>query len=69
MRSHPDKADGMADEDDLLILDSWTENTMANLWLLWDEVEQSVSVDFEFAPWHEDTFIDHCQSNCIGYHG
>jgi hypothetical protein len=24
------------------------------LWVLGDEVEQSVPVDLEFAPWHED---------------
>jgi ribonuclease HI len=44
----------MVDEEDLPILDSWTERVAEDLWVLGDEIELSVPVDLEFAPWDED---------------
>jgi hypothetical protein len=34
----PDEPDGLVDEDDIPILDSWTERTAEDLWVLGDEV-------------------------------
>jgi hypothetical protein len=57
----------MAD-DDVPILDSWTERTSDDLWVLGGEVEQATPVDMEFAPWHEGDFTrDDSHKN--GYHG
>jgi hypothetical protein len=44
----PKEPDGMAD-DDVPILDSWTERTSEDLWVLGDEVGQATPV-MEFAP-------------------
>jgi ribonuclease HI len=64
-----DEPDGMVHEDDISTLDSWTERTAEDLWVLGDEVEQSLPVDLEFAPWHDDELIGH-HGNCIDeYHG
>jgi hypothetical protein len=41
----PDEPDGMVDEEDIPTLHSWTERTAEDLWMLGDEVEQSVPVD------------------------
>jgi hypothetical protein len=49
----PDEPDGMADDEDIPVLDSWTERTSDDLWVLGDQVEQSTPVDIEFAPWDE----------------
>jgi hypothetical protein len=49
----PDELDRMVDEEDIPILDRWTECTAEDLWVLGDEVEQSLLVNLEFAPWHE----------------
>jgi hypothetical protein len=54
----PDEADGMVDEEDIPSLDSWTERAADDLWVLGDEVERSVPVDLEFAPWYEDNSDD-----------
>jgi hypothetical protein len=40
-----------------------------DLWVLGDEVEQSVPVDLEFALWHETASIDHHENHTEGYHG
>jgi hypothetical protein len=65
----PDEADGMVDEEDIPSLDSWTERAADDLWVLGDEVEQSVPVDLEFAPWHEDNSDDLHTGNERGHHG
>jgi hypothetical protein len=59
----------MVDEQDLPILDSWTERTSDDLWVLGDEVERSVPVDLEFAPWDEDSTTDHHGNYTTGYYG
>jgi hypothetical protein len=53
-----DEADGMVDEEDIPSLDSWTERAADDLWVLGNEVEQSVPIDLQFAPWHEDSSED-----------
>jgi hypothetical protein len=63
----PDEPDGMVDEQDLPILDSWTERTADDLWLLGNEVEQSVPVHLEFAPWDED-LTDHKENYTTPHH-
>jgi hypothetical protein len=50
----PQEPKGMVDEEDLPILDRWTERVAEDLWFLGDGIEQSVPVDLEFAPWDED---------------
>jgi hypothetical protein len=65
----PDEPDGTVDEQDLPILDRWTETTADNLWVLGDEVGQSVPVDLEFAPWDEGSTTDHHESYTTRYHG
>jgi hypothetical protein len=63
----PDKPDGMVDEDDIPTLDSWTERTAEDLWVLGDEVDQSLPVDLEFAPWHEEELISSGKNpSCVG---
>jgi hypothetical protein len=54
----PDEPDGMVDEEDIPILDTWTDRVAEDLWVLGDEVEQSAPVDLEFAPWHKIASID-----------
>jgi hypothetical protein len=55
----PDELDGMVDEEDIRpTLNSWTERTAEDLWVLGDEVEQSLPGDLEFAPWHEEELIE-----------
>jgi hypothetical protein len=61
--------DGMVDEEDIPVLDSWTERTAEDLWVLGDEVEQSLPVDLEFAPWHEEELIGEYGSHIDEYHG
>jgi hypothetical protein len=39
------------------------------LWVLGDEVEQSLPVDLEFAPWHEEELIGEYGSHIDEYHG
>jgi hypothetical protein len=39
------------------------------LWVLGDEVEQSLPVDLEFAPWHEEELIGEYRSHIDEYHG
>jgi hypothetical protein len=65
----PDELDGMVDEEDIPTLDSWTEHTAEDLWVLGDEVEQSLPVDLEFAPWHEEELIGEYGSYIDEYHG
>jgi hypothetical protein len=65
----PDEPDWLGDEEDIPILDSWTERTAEDLWVLGDEVEQSLPVDLEFAPWHEEELIGHHGNRVDGYHG
>jgi hypothetical protein len=65
----PDEADGMVDEEDIHSLDSRTERAADDLWVLGDEVQQSVPVDLEFAPWHEDNSDDLHTGNERGHHG
>jgi hypothetical protein len=65
----PDELDGMVDEEDIPTLDSWTERTAEDLWVLGDEVEQSLPVDLEFAPWHEEELIGEYGSHIDEYHG
>jgi hypothetical protein len=65
----PDKLDGMVDEEDIPTLDRWTERTAEDLWVLGDEVEQCLSVDLEFAPWHEEELIGDYGSDIDEYHG
>jgi hypothetical protein len=65
----PDEPDGMVDEEDIQILDSWTDRVVEDLWVLGDDVEQSVPVDLEFALWHETASIDHHENHTEGYHG
>jgi hypothetical protein len=54
----PQEPDGMVDEEDIPILDSWTKRVAEDLWVLGDETELSVPVDLEFAPWDEDGTTD-----------
>jgi hypothetical protein len=65
----PDELDGMVDEDDIPTLESWTERTAEDLWVLGDEVEQSLPVDLAFAPWHEEELIGHPGNHTAKYHG
>jgi hypothetical protein len=64
-----DEADGMVDEEDSPSLDSWTERAADDLWVLGDEIEQSVPVDLQFGPWHEDNSDDLHTGNERGHHG
>jgi hypothetical protein len=59
----------MVDEEDIPILDSWTDRVAEDLWVLGDEVEQSVPVDLEFALWNGTASIDHHENRTEGYHG
>jgi hypothetical protein len=65
----PDEADGMVGEEDIPSLDSWTERAADDLWVLGDEVEQSVPADLEFAAWHEDNCDDLHTGKKRGHHG
>jgi hypothetical protein len=65
----PDEADVMVDKEDIPSHDSWTERAADDLWVLGDEVEQSVPVDLEFAPWYEDTSEDLHTGSKRGLHG
>jgi ribonuclease HI len=65
----PDEADGMVDGEDIPSLDSWTERAADDLWVLGDEVERSVPVDLEFAPWYEDNSDDLHTGSERGHHG
>jgi hypothetical protein len=65
----PDEPDGMVDEEDIPILDTWTDRVAEDLWVLGDEVEQSAPVDLEFAPWHKMASINQYESHTEGYHG
>jgi hypothetical protein len=49
----PDDAEDILDEEDLPVLDHWTERAAYDLWTLGDEVETSTPTMIEFAPWHE----------------
>jgi hypothetical protein len=64
----PDELDGIVDEEDILTLDSWTKHTAEDLWVLGDEVEQSLVVDLEFTPWHEEELIGEYGSHIDEYH-
>jgi ribonuclease HI len=59
----------MVDEEDIPILDTWTDRVAEDLWVLGDEVEQSAPVDLEFAPWHKIASIDQYESHTEGCHG
>jgi hypothetical protein len=63
----PDEADGIVDEEDIPSFDSWTERAADDLWVLGDEVEQSVPVDLEFTPCHEDN-SDNLHTGCERRH-
>jgi hypothetical protein len=65
----PDELDGMVDEEDIPTLDSWTEHTAEDLWVLGDDAEQCLPVDLEFAPWHEEELIGEYRSHIDEYHG
>jgi hypothetical protein len=65
----PDQPDGMVDEQDLPILDSWIERTADELWVTEDKVERSVPVDLEFVPWDENPTTDHHENFTTKYHG
>jgi ribonuclease HI len=65
----PDEADGIVDEEDIPSLDSWTEAAADDLWVLGDELERSVPVELEFAPWHEDNRDDLHTGSERGHHG
>jgi hypothetical protein len=54
----PEEPDGMVDKEDIPTLDSWTEWVAEDLWVLGDEVEQSVPVELKFAQWDEQDFTD-----------
>jgi hypothetical protein len=60
----PHEPEGLVDDEGIPILDSWTERTAEDLWVLGDEVEEFLLVDLEFAPWHEEASIGH-DGNCI----
>jgi ribonuclease HI len=47
---------------------SMTERTAEDLWVLGDEVEQSLPVDLESAPWHEEELISSHRRDTGGYH-
>jgi hypothetical protein len=59
----------MRDKQDIPSLDSWTERDADDLWILGDEVEQSVPPDLEFAPWHEYNSDELHTDNERGHHG
>jgi hypothetical protein len=65
----PQEPHGMVSEDDLPILDSWTERVAEDLWILGDATEQSVPVDLEFAPWDEDGSTERQDRRMGSYHG
>jgi hypothetical protein len=65
----PDEPDGLVDEEDIPILDSWTECTAEDLWVLGDEVEQSLPVDLELAQRHEEELTGHPGNRIDEYHG
>jgi hypothetical protein len=62
----PDEPDGMADDEDIPVLDSWTERTPGGLWVLGDQVEQSTPVDIEFTPWDESMLEIYCGDEAYG---
>jgi hypothetical protein len=64
----PEEPDGMVDEEDIPILDSWTEQTVDDLWVLGDDVEYLVPIGLEFAPWHQETLINDSGTKPQGYH-
>jgi hypothetical protein len=65
----PEEPDGMVDEEDIPILDSWTNRDGEDLWVLGDAVEQPGPVDLEFTPWHETASTDQHGYQSDGYHG
>jgi hypothetical protein len=65
----PEEADGMVDEEDIPSIERWTERAADDLWVLGDEVEQSVPIDLEFALWHDDNSDDLHNGNERGHHG
>jgi ribonuclease HI len=65
----PQEPDGMVDEEDPPILDSWTERVAEDLWVLGDEIEQSVPVDLEFTPWDEHGSTERQDRRMRSYHG
>jgi hypothetical protein len=65
----PQEPDRMIDEEDLPILDSWTERVAEDLWVLGDKTEQSVPVDLEFALWDEDGSTKRQDRRMGSYHG
>jgi hypothetical protein len=65
----PDEPDGMVDEEDMPTLDSWTERTAEDLWVLGDDFEQSFPVDLEFGSWHEEKLIGRHGNHIDEYHG
>jgi hypothetical protein len=54
----PDEPDGLVDGEDIQILDSWTERTAEDLWILREEVELSFPGCLDYTPWHEEELID-----------
>jgi hypothetical protein len=59
----------MVDEEDIAILDNWTEQVSEDMWALGDESELSVPVDLEFAPWDEDEFTNTHDKRMGSYYG
>jgi hypothetical protein len=49
----PDEPDDILDEEELSLLDRWTERAADDLWTLGLEVERSTLAEIEFAPWHD----------------
>jgi hypothetical protein len=54
----PHELDATVDEDDLPVLDSWTDRIADDLWLLGDKVEIFTPIDIKFTPWYEGSFND-----------
>jgi hypothetical protein len=48
----PGKLDKIIDKQDFLSLGSWIEHTIGDSLVLGDEVQQSLPVNVEFAPWY-----------------
>jgi hypothetical protein len=53
----PREPDWFVDDEDIPILDSWTDRTADDLWVLGDEVKQTHPVDLEIAPCHDEELI------------
>jgi hypothetical protein len=65
----PHKLDGMDDVEAIPTLDNWTTRTSENVWVLEDEVEQSLTGDLEVMAWYEEEYIRQCRSHINENHG